>query len=412
MKEFITNIWENYILPVWEIGLVRALVFLILGLIVAGISSLLVKKLIKLLKIDAKLDKWGVNEGQVGTSRKFIGKIVFLIVFLLFLPSVFEPLGLHGVTEPFADFAATCINYIPNIIAALLILFVGLFVGRIIAQIVTILLAKTKVDNLTRKIGNETVTMKLSQIIGNVVYAVIIMIILVQALTVLELEAISTPALSIINSVFDAIPSILLAAVVIGFGIILANIACSLLANLLVGANFDGLVEKIAPGKETKISLTKITVNTVRVIIMVFIVAQGIEILGLTLLTGILNAVISYIPMIIKSIVIAAIAFFGAMLLDSFLKKTMPKAKALPSLAKALIYVLAGFMILSQLDFATMIVNSAFVIVLCALAIAFAIAFGLGGRDFAKKTLDKIDTKKEESAEKENKENEEKKDEE
>ena len=399
MKEFITNIWANYIEPVWQIGLVRTLVFLILAFIVAGISSLVVRKLIKLLKIDAKLDKWGVNEGQAGTSRKFIGKLVFLIVFLLFLPSIFEPLGLTGVTEPFANFAATCINYIPNIIAAFLVIFVGLFVGRIVAQIVTILLAKTKLDNLTRKVGSDTVVTKLSQIIGNVVYAIIIMIVIVQALTVLKLEAISTPALAIINSVFAAIPSILLAAVVIGFGVIVGNIACSLLANVLVGANFDGLVEKIAPGKETKVSLTKITVNTVRVIIMVFIIAQGIDILGLTLLSNILTAVIAYIPMIVKSIIIAAIAFFGAMLLESFLKKTMPKAKALPVLAKALIYVLAGFMILSQLAFAAAIVNSAFVIILCALAVAFAIAFGIGGRDFARKTLEKIDAKKEEATE-------------
>ena len=204
-----------------------------------------------------------------------------------------------------------------------------------------------------------------------------------------------TPALSIINSVFAAIPKLLLATIVIGFGVLVANIACTLLANVLIGANFDGLIEKIAPGKESKISLTKITVNIIRVIIMVFIVAQGIEILGLALLTNILTSVIAYIPMIIKSIIIAAVAFFGAMLLESFLKKTMPEAKMIPGLAKAIIYVIAGFMILSQLDFATTIVNSAFVITLCALAVAFAIAFGLGGRDFAKKTLDKIDEKKE-----------------
>ena len=119
--------------------------------------------------------------------------------------------------------------------------------------------------------------------------------------------------------------------------------------------------------------------------------------LFLLMLTGILSAVIAYIPMIIKSLVIAAIAFFGAMFLESFLKKSMPKAKMIPGLAKALVYVIAGFMILSQLDFATTIVNSAFVITLCALAIAFAIAFGIGGKDFAKKTLDMIEVKKPEA---------------
>ena len=394
MPEFFQKI-VDVVKDIWAIPLVQALVFLILAFVAAGIASFVVKKLCKLLKLDAKLDKWGINEGKVGTSIKFIGKIVFLIVFLLFLPAVFNALGLEGVSAPITDFVSKCLNYIPNIIAALLICFIGIFVGHIISQIITILLAKTKIDSLTRKVGGETVSIKLSAIIGNIVYAVIIMIIIVQALVVLDLEAISTPALSIINSVFAAIPKLLLATIVIGFGVLVANIACTLLANVLIGANFDGLIEKIAPGKESKISLTKITVNIIRVIIMVFIVAQGIEILGLALLTNILTSVIAYIPMIIKSIVIAAVAFFGAMLLESFLKKTMPEAKMIPGLAKAIIYVIAGFMILSQLDFATTIVNSAFVITLCALAVAFAIAFGLGGRDFAKKTLDKIDEKKE-----------------
>lgn len=393
MPEFFQKIVDA-VKDIWAIPLVQALVFLILAFVVAGIASFVVKKLCKLLKLDAKLDKWGINEGKVGTSIKFIGKIVFLIVFLLFLPAVFNALGLEGVSAPITDFVSKCLNYIPNIIAALLICFIGIFVGHIVAQIITILLAKTKIDNLTRKVGGETVSIKLSTIIGNVVYAVIIMIIIVQALVVLDLEAISTPALAIINSVFAAIPKLLLATIVIGFGVLVANIACTLIANVLIGANFDGLIDKVAPGKESKISLTKITVNIVRVIIMVFIVAQGIEILGLTLLTGILTSVIAYVPMIVKSIVIAAIAFFGAMFLESFLKKTMPEAKMIPGLAKAIIYVIAGFMILSQLDFATTIVNSAFVITLCALAVAFAIAFGLGGKDFAKKTLDKIDEKK------------------
>ena len=394
MPEFFQKI-VDIVKDIWAIPLVQALVFLVLAFVAAGIASFVVKKLCKLLKLDSKLDKWGINEGKVGTSIKFIGKIVFLIVFLLFLPAVFNALGLEGVSAPITDFVSKCLNYIPNIIAALLICFIGIFIGHIIAQIITILLAKTKIDSLTRKVGGETVAIKLSAIIGNIIYAVIIMIIIVQALVVLDLEAISTPALSIINSVFAAIPKLLLATIVIGFGVLVANIACTLLANVLIGANFDGLIEKIAPGKETKISLTKITVNIIRIIIMVFIVAQGIEILGLALLTNILTSVIAYIPMIIKSIIIAAVAFFGAMLLESFLKKTMPEAKMIPGLAKAIIYVIAGFMILSQLDFATTIVNSAFVITLCALAVAFAIAFGLGGRDFAKKTLDKIDEKKE-----------------
>ena len=68
----------------------------------------------------------------------------------------------------------------------------------------------------------------------------------------------------------------------------------------------------------------------------------------------------------------------------------LPLTSKLAALARSIIYVIAAFMILSQLDFATTIVNYAFIISLSALAVAFAIAFGIGGRDFAKKTLENV----------------------
>ena len=50
-------------------------------------------------------------------------------------------------------------------------------------------------------------------------------------------------------------------------------------------------------------------------------------------------------------------------------------------------------MILSQLEIASTIVNTAFIVTISAIAVSFALAFGLGGKDFAKKTLDKVDDK-------------------
>ena len=46
-------------------------------------------------------------------------------------------------------------------------------------------------------------------------------------------------------------------------------------------------------------------------------------------------------------------------------------------------------MVLEQLQIAQTIVNTAFVIVLGSAGVAVALAFGLGGRDFAAKQLDK-----------------------
>ena len=66
-------------------------------------------------------------------------------------------------------------------------------------------------------------------------------------------------------------------------------------------------------------------------------------------------------------------------------------SQILGNLVQGILGVFAVFMALNQLGIATDIVNQAFVLIVGAVAVAFAIAFGLGGRDFASKQLDKLD---------------------
>ena len=385
----------------WQNPIVKSLIYLAIAIVSAWISAFIVKRILRLFKFDS----WGINEGQSGTALKFIGKLTFLIVFLLFLPAVLGALGLEGISDPITDFASTFINYIPNIIAAAILIFLGIFIGQILSGIITTLLSKTKIDTLSKKLSdkigqnsdietdNEISGMgevKISALIGKVINAVIVLIAIVEALTVLNIEAISAPAVSIINKIFGAIPNIIFAAIVIAIGIVIANIVCGLLKNLLIGLNVDGLVSKFLPNANMKFSITAFITNVVRIAIFLFVIAEGVKILGLEILSSITAMIISYIPMILKAALIAIAALAGANLIENSLGESMPGGKVALKILKTIIYVVAVFMILSQLEFATIIVNWAFIITLTALAVAFAIAFGIGGRDFAKKTLDKI----------------------
>ena len=90
-------------------------------------------------------------------------------------------------------------------------------------------------------------------------------------------------------------------------------------------------------------------------------------------------------------------------MLEAIIVKANPKAANLAKIVKVGVFTLAGFMILSQLEIASTIVNTAFIVTISAIAISFALAFGLGGKDFAKKTLDKVDEKIETKKDEENK---------
>lgn len=383
----------NVLEQIWAIGFVRFIVYLALAFIVASLAKFLTTKLLKLVKLDKKLDKWGVNEGQVGTSLLFVGKLVYIIVFLLFLPAALEALGVVTVSEPITGLVTTFISYLPRIIAAIILIYVGIFVAKIIGQIISVLLKKTKIDNLMKNGNGEASKVLLSDIIVRIVMTVIILITFVQAFSVLQISAISDPAMTIVDAIFGAIPSILFAAIVIACGVLIAKIACGLLGNVLLVVNFDGKVAKILP--RLKYSATKIVVNVVQYLIIFFVVAQGIEVLNLGILTTVAAAIIAYLPMVIKAMVIAFVAYLGASLLEGFVLKTSPNAVSVMRIAKIGIYGLAGVMIFSQLGIADTIVNAAFIIVLAAVAVAFALAFGLGGKDFAKKTLNKVDEKME-----------------
>ena len=377
---------------IWENNFVKALVYLVVAFIAGWIAGFIVKKIFKAVKLDSRLDTWGINEGQNGTAEKFIGKLVFLIVFLLFLPAVLGTLGLETVTKPISDFVATFIGYVPNIIAAAILIFVGIFIGQILSQVITILLAKRNEEKAENE--NENTGVKISVIIGKIVNAIVVLIAIVQALTILDIQAISEPALSIISTVFSAIPNIILATLVVALGIVISNIVCGLISNLLTGLNFDSIPKKIMPNMSFNISLTKLVTNVVRVVIIIFVIAEGVEILGLAILTNIMSMIVSYLPMVVKAAIIAIVALLSANLLESVLGKSEAFGKPAIKILKAIIFVVAGFMVLSQLEFATTIVNWAFIITLSALAVAFAIAFGIGGRDFAKKTLENVNLTK------------------
>ena len=96
-------------------------------------------------------------------------------------------------------------------------------------------------------------------------------------------------------------------------------------------------------------------------------------------------------PNVLAAVLIIIAAFFCAAAVEKIMKKGGLKDYA--AFAKAAIIVVAVFMALNQLGIAAAIVNTAFIIILAALGIAFAVAFGVGGRKFAADQLDKLEKK-------------------
>lgn len=376
------------------INLLVAILLLIVAFIAAKIVKKLVIKLLKAVNAEKVLAKLGVKDTVTNTSIEFVGKLAYFVTFLLFLPGVLDKLGMQSVSAPITSMANSFLAFIPKLVAAGIIIAVGLFIANIVKDLLISVLKAVKVDALQEKAGiAASETTSFSAVIANVIYGIIVLIVITTGLDQLDIAAISNPANEVVAAIFDIIPNVLGAIVIIAVGVFIAKLVAKLLESLLAGVGTDSLIEKITGSDCKKVVLSKVISEVVKYVLVVIFVVEGINVLNLPVLTNIGAAIIGYLPAVLSAVIILAIGMFAANTVESLIAKKFPTAKGSAFIAKVAIYVLVVFLCLSQLGVATAIVETTFVLIIAALCVAFAIAFGVGGRTFAANTLEKLEKK-------------------
>lgn len=360
---------------------------------VAAIAKSLIEKLLKHTKL-ADLKRTDKN-GQENTGMKtieLIGKLVQLIVFLLFVPGIFEILGMTQVTAPILALLNTVWGYVPNILFAIIILWIGFYIAKLVRELLVPILNKLEVNRLQKIAGIQVNEQgELSNTLAYIVYVLILIPVIISALSVLNIRAISDPAIAMLSTVFNYIPSILAALIIIVIGWILAKFIGNIITRLIESSGLDAKLAELTGTKNPTFSLSNVTGKTVEVILVIFFIAESFATLHLGVLTSIGTSIIAYMPYALAAFIIFAICvLIGSIVSNVFKKNGHP---AVGSMFKYLIYVIGGFMILNQLGIARTLVDSTFILIVAALAVAFAIAFGVGGRDFAKSVLAELQVK-------------------
>lgn len=374
---------------VWSV--VGAVLILVAAFVVAAIVKSLVLKLLNKGKVSEVLEKADAAgaDSKAGTTKDFIGKLVYLFVFLLFVPGIFACLGLSNITSPITGLLNTVWGYVPNIVAAVIVLVIGFFIAKLVRQLLVPVFDKLSINKLQEKAGIEVSgTDKLSSTLAYIVYVLILIPMIVVALDVLNISVISVPAVNMLNLIFSYIPSIFVGLVIIVIGCIIGKFVGQIVTRLIAAAGLDAKLTALI-GDKSKIVLSKLVGTVIYAVVVIFFVVEGVNVLNLEVLTDIGAVVISYMPAVLGAIVIFVIALIASSAAEKALRKSGMNMVAI--VAKSSILVVAAFMVLSQLGIAEELVNSAFKLIVAALAIAFAIAFGVGGKDFASHTLKKLE---------------------
>ncbi len=366
---------------------------LLLGLawVIATALKFLVAKGSELLRIDARLSQHAaLEEGEQVTISSSLATAVFWFVFLLFLPSVLERLGISEVARPIQSIFTQAFDYIPNIFAAGLTLLIGWFIARIVRQIVVNLLAALGVDKVGERVGLSG-QQTISKLVGTVLYTFILMVALISALDSLSIDAISGPATLMLTTIVNVIPGILGAALVLALSFFIGRLVSNLVAELLEGIGLNNLPEKLGFSWSGSRTLSAYAGYLLLVGIMLFATVSASELLGSAFLTGILTTFIGFLGQLLLAMIIFTIGLYLANLARNvILTAGGRQANFTAGMARVAILVLSGAMALRQLGVADDIVNMAFGIMLGALAVAAALAVGLGSREIAAREVERM----------------------
>lgn len=391
--------------------LLLGIVLIIVAWIVATLVGKAVSKGLKAIGIGKYFQKWGATktEEQSHALIDTLSKVAYYLVWVLFLPGIFSTFGLDSIGQPIMNMIDTVLVFIPNIIAAGIVLVLGLFAAKLVKNLVYNVAVAANIDkHLAKLTGGETTDAEvkknkgtLASVLANIVYFLIVIPIILVALEVLNINSIAEPISSVLNTILSAIPNILVAVVLLIVGFAIAKFAGMILTDLLKSAGLNKYSSYLKKSSNMNLDLAKIAGQTVAVLIGLFFLVEALNALNLEMLNSILSVVIGYLPNVLFATIIIGLGFVGGQMLSSAIKNTTGSMLA-GMLVKYILIIFSIFMALDQLNFASAIVQAAFICIIGGLAVAFALSFGLGGREFAKKQLSRLDNKIDEEANKSN----------
>lgn len=341
-------------------------------------------------------------DGADGEKRRglgeTIGEALYWFVFLLFLPGVLDALALEGMMAPVQSMLSEITGFLPNIFTAAVTLAVGWLLARIVQRIVSSFAAAIGLDSfgersgLQKALGGQTV----SKILGVVVYVLVFIPILISALSALQLDAVTAPLSNMLNMILESIPAVFAAMLVLVVSYAVGSVVSGLVENLLASAGFNSILGRLGIGSgatdeepaEGARSPAAVVGSIILTFIMLFAATEAASLLGFGALEGLIAEFLVTAGHVLFGVVIFGVGLFLANFAAGVIRSTAgSNSGVLSTVARVAILVLSGAIALRQMGIANEIINLAFGLILGAVAVAAAIAFGIGGRELAARQL-------------------------
>jgi len=198
-----------------------------------------------------------------------------------------------------------------------------------------------------------------------------------------------------IDTFFNFVPNLIAFLVILIVGYFIAKVVSKIIQKVAEKAGLDKAlhesdakqyVDRISPNASPSAAIGKVFFY----IIFVFVLTAAIGALKIPAVTTFMNQVLAYLPNVIAAIVIFVVAAAIAGAVAAGVAKLLgdtPTGKVVATAVPSLVMLIAVFMILNQLKIAPEIVQITYTALLFTVALASALAFGLGGREVAGQML-------------------------
>jgi hypothetical protein len=388
----ITEPLNSFLITIFEYAprLIAPAVLLLVALALATGLRFVVRRVLEATKLEERLvDQAGLEGKERVPVAKAVSDAVYWLVLVLFLPAILGALGLQGLLQPVQGMVDEILAFLPNLFAAVVILALGWLLARIVQRIVTNLLAAVGTDRVSEQVGLAKALgeQRLSSLLGLVVYILILIPVLIAALHSLQIEAVTQPASEMLNTILVALPLLFGAVLVLLVAYLVGRVVSGLVANLLSGFGFNSVLVRIGLGKEPaegERTPSQVVGYLVLVGIMLFATIEAVRLVGFEVLAGLIAQFMVFAGHVLLGLIIFGLGLFLADLVARTVEASgKTQARLLAVAARVSISVLAGAMALRQMGLANEIITLAFGLVLGAIAVAAAIAFGIGSRELA-----------------------------
>lgn len=388
-------------------GILTRVAAAVVILIATWLIATLVKKLLStsLTKVRA-LQREDASGHSLGES---LARIASLVIWLFGLIAILNLFALTEVVAPIQDLLRGVLAALPGIVGAALIFFIGLVLARIVRQLVETSLRAAGADRWLPSEGREDAsgasaqttatrastpgTPPLSRIAGQLVFALILIVVSISALQVLGIESIARPATQMLSLILQAIPSVVAAALLLGIGYLISRFVSPLLESTLRGLGTDRVLSDLTgDGQAPRTPPSRVIARIGQVAIVLFFAVAATRVLGFPEVTEILDTVLEVAGGIILGGAVIAVGVFVANLAPRFVSGQAGQVIRWAAIA---LFVAIG---LRSMGLADSIVNLAFGAIVVGVAAAAAIAFGLGGREAASRQLQRLEARAEAGA--------------